>query len=128
MFAIGGMILSRSRLRYWILAMFSTVVFGELFLSGVVAGNPAPYVHFIPICLYYAVLCFLFSLLLERISWPLAVLVFALYGIGMERYVFGNIPNFGDIPAIAFFGCLYIVLFGLPLVLERLWSRRAKKL
>ncbi len=114
--SISGRSIARSRLlKYWGLSFAWSVGFGELFLSGVIDGNSAPFQFFLPIVVYYLVLCFLFGLLTTKVSTRWCMLIFLMYGLLAERFVFGNIQGLEDYPAIIFFGALYLVLFGLPL-------------
>jgi len=110
--------------QYWLFALFFSVGFGELFLSGIVDGNPTPFQHFVPITIYYAALSLIFALLVPRYSRLTLIIIFFTYGVLAEMFIFKNIAALSDVLGIIFFGGLYIVLFGVPLLMQNLIFRK----
>ena len=106
--------LSKEFRLYWLLSWLLSVLFGEVFLSGIVAGNPAPFLYFGPFLVYYGILCFIFANIVTRAKFAHSLAVFFVSGYLLELLVFRNITSPLDVPGIIFFGLLYVLLFGLP--------------
>lgn len=102
--------------RYWIFSWIFAVLFGEI-ITGLISQNPMFFENALPITLYYGVLCFIFAFLVTRFQTRSALIIFFVYGVLVELYLFHNIKGWGDLVGIIFFGLLYIFLFGLPLYL-----------
>ncbi len=109
---------------YWILAVVFALVFGE-FLPGIASQNSVFFQHPIPITLYYMILCGVFALIAHRLSLLGSEIIFFAYGVLVELFVFGNIHGPLDILGIGFFGLLYIVLFGAPIIVtEKILNKK----
>ena len=104
---------------YWIPAWLFAVLFGEVFLSGIVVQNPTIFQYWLPISIYYLVLTFIFALIVVRVTNKIALILFFIYGVLAEYFVFMNIKSVIDISGILFFGFLYVFLFGVPIVIYK---------
>src|SRR3989344_6823026 len=103
---------------YVITGTLVTVLFGEL-TAVYLAGNPVFLEYWFPITLYYAVATFVFSLFIFKIP-PICVpLMFFIYGVVIETFVFGNIKGLADILGVLFFCNQYIALFGMPYIITK---------
>ena len=105
-------------LTYVLTGTLITTIFGEL-LAVYLAGNTIFLQYWLPITLYYVAATFVFSLFVFKMPPLLVPLVFFIYGVVMETFVFGNIKGLTDIPGVLFFGNQYIALFGLPYVITK---------
>jgi len=104
---------------YWIPAWLFAVLFGEVFLSGIVAQDTSFFQYWLPISIYYLVLTFIFALIVIRVTNKIALTIFFIYGVLAEYFVFMNIKSVTDFPGILFFGFLYVFLFGVPIVIYK---------
>ena len=104
---------------YWIPAWLFAVLFGEVFLSGIVAQDPTIFQYGLPISIYYLVLTFIFALIVVRVTNKIALTLFFIYGVLAEYFVFMNIKSVIDFPGILFFGFLYVFLFGVPIAIYK---------
>ena len=100
---------------YTISATVFAISFGELILPASV-GNTLPILSSYgpagAMVAYYAVISFVFSLIIDKYSTKTAIASFFIYGSIIELILFKNVM---DIVGFLFFGVLYIFLFGVPM-------------
>ena len=96
---------------YAIVGTIFAVGVGEVFLATMIAGSTAILDHTIPLVAYYFVLSLAFGIVLTMVSFRKMLVVFFIYGVIAETFLFRNITA---LPGVLFFGVLYVFLFGVP--------------
>jgi len=104
---------------YWLAAWAFSILFGEIILPALVGHALPIFTYTVAFLIYYGILSLVFAFFVVEFG-TRSLIVFFVYGVVVEMFLFGNIKGPKDVPGILFFGLLYVFLFWTPMWLVNL--------